>query len=66
MDYLPTPVVKAIEGAIVSSCLVRDGGVQLTKQDPHSQHLIEKYSQTFFIALTVRPDPITMLQLIEY
>lgn len=24
-------------------------------QDPHSQHLIETHSQTFFIALTVSP-----------
>ncbi|WVR05188.1 hypothetical protein IAU60_002200 [Kwoniella sp. DSM 27419] len=36
MDNLPVPIQRALEGRI----------------DPHSQHLVEQYSQTYLIALT--------------
>jgi hypothetical protein len=58
MDYLPPSVTKALEGAIVchplSPIFLLCYGVA-DDQDPHSQQIIETHSQTFFIALTVRP-----------
>jgi hypothetical protein len=66
MDHLPESVVKALEGAIVRLRDVTRRGLELTYQDPHSQHLIETHSQTSFIALTVSPSfPLAIDQVID-
>jgi hypothetical protein len=54
MDYLPASVHKWIEGSIVSALSLSGHTASLTCwQDPHSQQLIETYSQTYLIVVTV-------------